>query len=347
LKTGFSVAARLKYVLTQHRTAKPMHRQTSPNYTVRIRFRIPSRDRLGIDEKEVTFALRGGQHVVLKSDNKEKAIKDADWLILVSRGWSSDEAANAAAEPLIGALGRALACYSMGADLGRRSSQGQFFKSGLQMLEEMTKRPTLNDTHGAMVYSTELRPMFARTGPATGFKTVGRERWTKAFQFALERGIEFSDRERTAFDIYSVAYAIRDAGDARFVMLFAAIEILLEDSPRPKPVLDHIDKLIALTSETDLDKSEKNSLLGSLKWLRSHSIRASGRRLVRERLGDRKYQDRSAEELFLECYELRNRLMHGREPFPTRDEVSALLGGLEQMVSHLLAGPVLDFERAS
>lgn len=242
------------------------------------------------------------------------------------------------------ALRRALARHDMGADLGRRAPQGCVMRAGLKWLEEKTGCPTLNDFHGPMVFATELRPLFARIGPASAFQTVPVDSWKKTFLFALDSHVPLSDRERTAFDLFSVAHAAQDFADARFVLLFAVIETLLEDRPRPKPVVDHIEKLIALTSDTDIDKAEKDSLVGSLKWLRSHSIRSSGRRFVKEHLADRKYQDRSAEEFFLACYDLRNRLLHGGQPFPTREEVSGLAGALDKMVSHLLAGPVLDFD---
>ena len=241
------------------------------NFTVRIRFRIPSRDRLGVDENAVVFAPAVGPEVTLKSGDKERMIRDSDWVILQSGGWDSELAAEDAAEPLMDALRRALARYSMGADLGRRSPQGGFLRAGLELLEKMTGHATLNDTHGPMVFATELLPKFARAGPASGYRTIDGDRWKKTFLFALECDVPLSDRERTAFDLYSVAYATGDSADARFVLLFAAIETLLEDRPRPSPVVDHVDRLIALTSDTDIEKAEKDSLMGSLMWLRSHS----------------------------------------------------------------------------
>ena len=67
------------------------------------------------------------------------------------------------------------------------------------------------------------------------------------------------------------------------------------------------------------------------------------RKLVVERLGDRKYQDRSAEEHILLCYKLRNRLVHGGQPYPTLDEVVSLVGGLDEMVWNLLCGSLLEY----
>lgn len=315
------------------------------DFTVRIRFRIPSYDRIGIDETEVAFTPSAGPDVILKSGDKDTTISQSDWLILHSSGWPTEKDAEAAAEPLTDALRRVLARHILGADLGRRSPQGGYTREGLRWLEGRTGRTALNDTHGPMVFPTEPRPIFGRI-TVSAVRTVQGDSWKKTFSYALENEVTLSDRERTAFDLLSGAHLNRDSADARFVLLFAAIETLLEDAPRPKSVVNHVNRLIALTGEADLDKSEKDSLLGTLRWLRSHSIRRSGRRFVRERLGDRKYQDQSAEAFFEDCYKLRNRLLHGQQPFPTREEVSRLVGELDRMVSNLLAGPLLDFDTA-
>lgn len=101
-----------------------------------------------------------------------------------------------------------------------------------------------------------------------------------------------------------------------------------------------------MTTDADLDHYEKESLLGTLKWMRFHSIRSCGRKFVRERLAEREYQGLSAERLFMDCYDLRNRLVHGAQPFPTLEEVRGLVGALDTMVCNLLAGPLLDFDIA-
>jgi hypothetical protein len=59
-------------------------------------------------------------------------------------------------------------------------------------------------------------------------------------------------------------------------MLMMAVETLLKLQPRPE------------SSLADLPKSEKSSLLDSLKWLRYQSIGQAGRALAAT-LGDRTY----------------------------------------------------------
>jgi hypothetical protein len=319
-----------------------MQSNNSSDFTVRIRFRIPSGGRIGIDEPEVMIAPSAAQTVILKSADKDTPISQADWLVVQCSGWGSASAAEAAVDALMDALRRALASCNLAADFGRRAPQGGFVKAGLQLLEGISGRPTLNDAHGPMVFATELRPLLARGGPLHAHQTVRGDRWKKKFVAALENDTRLSERERTAFDLYSAAHESSVSEDAKFVLLFASIEALLEDSPRPTPVVAHVDQLLELTIGADLEDAEKDSLLGSLRWLRSHSIRSCGRCLIHEKLGDRMYGGKSAETLFLECYDLRNRLLHGRQPFPTREEVSRSSGPLDQLVGNLLAGPILE-----
>ena len=102
------------------------------DFTVRIRFRIPSGDRVGIDQTEVVYQPAGRPEVTLRSGDVDRSIRESEWLVIQSSGWESENEAEAAAEPLTDALRRALARHSMGADFGHRTPQGRFFKSGLK-----------------------------------------------------------------------------------------------------------------------------------------------------------------------------------------------------------------------
>lgn len=210
------------------------------------------------------------------------------------------------------------------------------------MVKNMTGRSALNDHHGSIIYPTDLDPVFAWAPGPQVVRTMQVRRFSQIFEHALESGHLLSERERVAFDLYAASFWTHESADARFVLLFAAIEALIEDIPRPPKVLVHVDKLIRSTEEADLPDGERESLVGTLKWLRSYSIRHSGRALMQRRLAGRIYSGMPAEDLFLESYNLRNRLVHGVLPFPTRDEVSQTAGKLEPAVGHLLSGPVLD-----
>lgn len=279
-----------------------------------------------------------GNEITLNSVDLKSPINDADWLTLVSDGWGSHDAARNESVILVDILCRALSFHNFGADLGRRTPGGGFFRVFLDDIEKKSGRNVLNDERGPMVYATELDPMIARVNDPSSHFSVSEDKWASTFQNALNLRERFTDKERMAFDLFSMAHKSSQSVDARFVLLFAAFETLLEPSKRPKSSQEHVNELIDKTKKADLPKSEKDSLVGSLQWLLGHSIRTRGRKIVRTRLGDTKYGDLSAEELFSKCYELRNRLLHGQQPLVEWREISNIAGPFEQMLSHLLSG---------
>lgn len=317
----------------------PKTNTSREDFTIRIRFRLPSK-RLGIEEPEITAGVASnGNEIKLKSADLTSPIKDADWLILVSDGWKTEESAKTESNQLVDSLCRALSFHNLGADLGRRTpGGGGFFRAFLDKLEEQSGHTILNDERGVMIFQTKLHPYVARAGEVSFCITVPGDKWTSTFQNAVNLGESFTQRESMAFDLFSMAHKTQQSADARFVLLFAALETLLEPTSRPKPSQDHVNDLISRTEIADLSEEEKESLVSSLRWLRNYSIRASGQEFVRIRLGDHKYGELTAEELFLECYKLRNRLLHGQLPFADWGEVSNVVGSLEQMVSHILSG---------
>lgn len=324
-----------------------MHPNDAPDFTFRIRFRIPCGHRIGIEDTDVAIETTSGRHIILRSGDRDKKINESEWLIVQSSGWDSEERAEDAAEHFTDALRRTLVRHGLGVDLGNRGLRGgEFSPAALQGFREQHGIRVLNEIHGVSVYATEPRPVFGALHATGAWPPVKEESLRKTLSFALECQEPLNHQERIAFDLFSAARDARTSEDAYFVLLFVAIETLLEERPRPAPVIDHVNRLIEMTKNSSLDNTEKNLLVGSLQWLRSHSIRNSGRCFVRERLANREYQGQSAEHFFLRCYDLRNRLVHGGEPFPTPTEIRQCVSGLDTMVSHLLSGPLLNFDIA-
>ena len=123
-----------------------------------------------------------------------------------------------------------------------------------------------------------------------------------------------------------------------------AVEVLLRPQPRSPAVRSHVEMLITSTTATDLDPTEKRSLLTSLGYLRHESFNQAGRRLA-QTLGDRRYADKAPGTFFSHCYGVRSRLVHGQSPRPTGQEVDTLAAQLERFVGDLLSGPLLDNTR--
>ena len=185
--------------------------------------------------------------------------------------------------------------------------------AGAQFYEAQLGQPVLNDVHGVMTFECEPRPRFVSVGVSL---SVGRsaENLAQAIAKAREIGARMSDTERLAYDLYSASFALPVA-DARFVMLMMAVETLIEPAPRHIPSRAHVEQLIALTKEADIPTTERDSVVGGLKWLMDESISQAGRRLG-ARLDGRTYMDQTPATFFTGCYELRSRLVDGAPPTP-------------------------------
>jgi hypothetical protein len=308
------------------------------DYTVRIRFRLP-KDKLNIESSEIALGSIGKDKVVtLNSIDGKTKISEAVWLVLKSEGWSNEADAQAGAELLVDILCKSLAANNLSADLGRRTSGGGFFfKAFLSSIEQTTGKVVLNDECGPMVYKTSLSPLMAMVNGISAHIKVNQERFVTAFSQALKRCESYTEKERMASDLFAMAQKSVESADARFVLLFAALETLIEPVERPVSSREHVEQLIKLTKNSDLPGKEKDSIIQQLKIYKNRSIRWSGRQFVENRLGDTEIIGLKPVEIFLKSYDLRNRLMHGLEPLADWKDVSNLVGQLEQMLSLILA----------
>jgi hypothetical protein len=280
--------------------------------------------------------------LILRSGSKNGSIKDADLFIVESHGWSSEQAAYDGASRYLPALYRAFAKLLVGVDAGRRApSPGGMSEYLIQGMYNTHGVRIINDKNGLMVYRSEPPPRFA-SASASLHNVVPKDRLDTAFRFALQEMKMLSEREATSLDLFNASYFQKSA-DSRFFTLVFAIEALLEPIPRSVAARKHVEQMLELTrNESSLTKQEKESIKGSLLWLRNESIRQTGMKYVSRALGERRYKDMSAAEFFSHCYNLRSSLAHGVSPLPSHSDISSAAANLEIMVSNLLSGNLLD-----
>ena len=315
------------------------------SYAFRLRFALSGLVRLNTGpQEELPITTSTGEDVKLRALQPGQALQDADQLVLIGKGHASEADAREAGLRWRGFAERALARVNIGANFGDRAPLSYMAPEFLEMLrQQWGVERVLQDEHGLMVFEAEPWPRFALS---TLDVVVARPapRLVKAIQKADEIAIDISEREKTAFDLYSASMFVASLADARFLLLMMALETLIDEQPRPDAAVAHVDGLIEQTRGSSLPQKEIASLLGSLEYMRQESISAAGRRLVRQ-LGDRTYGDPVKEapaKFFTGCYDLRSRLVHGWHPRPTFNEVNGRVAGLEMMVSDLLSGKLLD-----
>ena len=126
---------------------------------------------------------------------------------------------------------------------------------------------------------------------------------------------------------------------ARFLTLVSAIETIMEDKPRSPEAIEHVERLVQLTHNSELPRAEIDSILGTLSWLRRESISRTGKMFVDGLLGQKEYGGKIAGDFFQYCYNIRSELMHGGKP-SDNPNLGQLAVRLDELVADLLAASI-------
>lgn len=100
-----------------------------------------------------------------------------------------------------------------------------------------------------------------------------------------------------------------------------------------KYVISDMENLVRYSS---LSTETKDSMMGSLQWLKYKSIQQTGRKLVARFLGDGVYAEMSAQRFFIYCYGLRSQILHNGKPEVESIDLSNVTNILQVFVSNLL-----------
>jgi hypothetical protein len=267
-------------------------------FSFRLRFRRSPSETVNFSASRWEWgAEEDSPSIVLCAHKREEAIKDSEIWVLKSDGWPSEAEAHQAAGKCFDALALTLVRLQIGADFGNRAPKSAVTNRGLAMLEATYGHRVLNDVHGLMVYETEPLPRFvsANTNILLG-KPQGQ--FERIFSHALTGDRALTERERLSVELFHTSF-FQKSNESRLLLLMMAIEALLEPSPRSSAAASHVESIIAATHESEeLSEQERESLLGSLKWLRKKSINKTGRELAKKCLHGRNYMDKEAPSFF-------------------------------------------------
>ena len=257
-------------------------------YSFRVRFTRSPTDTIECTESEVVLPFTGGGATLsLRNKKSDEPIKEAEHLALIGLGYASSLEAHNAGTFFETVIMVALARVRVGADFGYRAAKGLFTTEGLKWLEQQHGQRVLNDAHGLMVYATEPKPRFALS-QAKMLRGASRDSFLAAFEAATHAKPSFSERERLAFSLFNASF-FQPTADSRFLLLVMAVEALIEPFPRSQESQDHVKSLIAATQIAPISPADRDSMLGTLRWLKKESINQAGKRLVASRLSGRHY----------------------------------------------------------
>jgi hypothetical protein len=289
------------------------------------------------DETQLTIIpLRFVLPCILRSTNFNEKIKDASELVLESSKYRTPEEALEAGEIVRNALALSLVRFKIGADLGFKPSNHVITDQGIKYFESQTQKRVLQTGLGLKIYETNPIPIFIQPGVSIKiFSPISK--LIEVLDNEIQNPRELNEKEKIALQLYNISFFL-EAIEARFLTLVMAIEVLLEFHIRPEKVRQHVDNMIKLTEDNaSIEISQKKSLLGSLKWLFNESISQAGRRLAKDKLKDRLYNNMEASKFFTHCYDLRSKLVHCNISILNLSEIGIAIPQLEIFVSDLLS----------
>lgn len=307
----------------------------SGGFDFRIRFK-PG-DRFPFDVEESELLLHEDQETVIKIGAVgRRSIKDANWLYLHGTRYVTEEAAVRAGEHWRGQVERAFAALLVAADFGERSRNGWTSPVVLEHLSKIAGHPVVNDVHGLMTLPADTKVAVQRV-EATGHVSHQIDGLLRAI--GSPHNTEQRSAQRLAFDLFSAA-KVATSVDASFMLLMMAVESLMQPFDRSREVQALVARLKAEVGAAALARDDEDRLLSVVGGLKRASLTQQGERLA-ESLGDRTYMRMQPVQFFKHCYKVRGRVAHGDAERPAQGLMTQLVGGLEQFVADLIAGPDL------
>jgi len=317
-----------------------------PKFEFRLKLVLSSRSGLQSDDQSIVLSRpEGGMSIILSAGGGAQQIKDASELLVKGGPYSSDLDARLAGQACNSAMKLVCTRLRIGVNFGKQGSKtGEFTEFGLRQLEASANLPVIDEVEGVMVYETNPPPRIVSVGNATIRMLMQANRFGKCYTEAIKVMSGFTPKEELALELYHSSF-FETSMRTRFLTLVIAVEALLEPADRGQAAKSHVHSMIKATKNNlVLSPAERQSILGSLSWLRKDSISKTARDYVEQKLGSRKYHGMPAKDFFTVCYNLRSTLVHNGTSLNGDGNVGDFVATLEELVSDLLSGPILNFD---
>ena len=313
------------------------------DFTYRIRFKINPTGKINIESNFYEIVLADHDVPARLASHENKPVSESHDIVFMSSGWKSEDEARTYGEKSLNALIVAFAGLGIGANFGTRLVEGgRFTLAGLEWARRtfQVQDSLLNDTHGLMVYESNPKQRFVGGSNPSIIEQIPLKKFDKVLNVAFNKNIELEDNKVLALEVFHSSSFLTNP-DAKFVLLFISLEALIPTIKRSESVIPFVEKLIQLTKNESFEETEKQSILGSLEWLKYKSIRQAGKEFLADVLRSKLYMSITAPDFFLHCYNMRNNIVHGNPPLPSRDEVSSTAANLQKLVSDLVSVLIL------
>lgn len=315
-----------------------------PAYDFRLRFNFPEAYRISSDVDELElFASPSGDRIRLRSAVTGTPIKDHPWAAVFGGPYASEDQARSAADQSKRALLYWAIEQRLGIDFGDGKQRSIVTNAGLAMLQEQHGCPFRNDLHGIDIYEhiDNLRFISVNANDKLGENPLNL---IQTFHLEYLKGRQLSEKQILASEIYASSFFDTSAR-SRFITLVTAIEALLEPLKRSDEVQTVVAEFEAKTRQSTMDEPSKNSIIGSLQWVRYESIGQSGRALAHRLLPNELFEGQSSADFFTRCYELRSQTVHRGVITDKSVDMWQLANTMEAFVANLMIASLNDAQQ--
>lgn len=300
----------------------------------RFRFTLPESLAIQSNEQYVDFTS-GETSRILFSAVGSKDLKSAKQIAVKGGPFTTEEEALAAGERARRALMLCLTRMRIGASFGLDEPRSVLTNYGRQYFEQQLGQRVLQDLPQVIAFDDNVPTKFARLNMRP---VVGKppDQLQRVFRSALDLAPEFSEREQLALELFGTAL-FEQSERARFVTLMIAIEALLEPKERSSKAIEMVESFAKqVQANTELSKSERDSLFGTVRWLKLESINRTGRNLAGEALAGHQYLGMTPDSFFKLCYEVRSEIVHTGAVRSDGADIKQLAPELECFVADLI-----------
>lgn len=290
------------------------------------------------DKRKYVFKTPDGREVSL-SCLDANSIAQGTELVLSAGGFLDEESAFKEGRKFKQSLLFTGAKLRIGVDAGKDRSTSFLSKGVKEKVLKAHGVNVINNVHGLSVYDENIP---VKTFSASGVGLVSpatTETFTQSILEHSDLESELDEKSLLALELYGASHYER-SDRARFLTLVLAAESMLEPLKREPVVRAFVESLILSTKGSELPESERQSLLGSLNWLRNESISRSLKRLAQQYVPEKSYKSLSAEAFVLECYRVRSKLVHTGRHDLSGPSLGVLAAHLNVFLSDVLVAKV-------
>lgn len=279
-------------------------------YGFRVCFRFPGPHFIAGDDDHIVFGtVANAVQLKLAAGAPKTTLGDSDRFSVSGGAFDTSTQAQEAAESVWNALLLLSAQGRWGIDLGQAAQRSFSMSDALKnILDESSGASAVEDHLGVTVFPSVPTPIFIRM-EGSGFASYPAQSFVASLADTIGRYRLVSPRAELAAGLYALNHFVaRDP--ARFLLLFIAVEALLEPACRSQAARAHVDSLIEATRKSALPEAEIESICSVLPFQKRESIARTGRLLAEQLLATNSYDGLTPGDFFAKIYRVRCALVH-------------------------------------